>query len=201
MGICALLAIQWLPFSAWWPGDLPSARAGIFSSGREVKLRFSLFGLVGLGATMASPPKQVSDFALSDQNSVFRRYSFPKEKVPAMSVADRAGSEQLEPWIRSLYERYGSQIDIDGVADVSMVPKPLHGVVRARFRSRLNHSVMLDWDGSVVKRLQSEPGVANISVIDRGGSILKRITGPANATSEQELFRIIDRAVGDNRTR
>jgi hypothetical protein len=46
---------------------------GIFSSGREVKLQFSLFGLVGLGATMASPPKQVSDFALSDQNSVFRR--------------------------------------------------------------------------------------------------------------------------------
>ena len=33
-----------------------------------------------------------------------------------MTVADRAGSEQLEPWIRSLYERYGSQIDIDGVA-------------------------------------------------------------------------------------
>jgi hypothetical protein len=116
---------------------------------------------------MASPPKQLSDFALSDQNSVFRRYSFPKEKVTAMTVADRAGSEQLEPWIRSLYERYGSQIDIDGVADVSMVPKPLHGVVRALFRNRLIHSVMLDWDGSVVKRLQSEPGVANIYVIDR----------------------------------
>jgi hypothetical protein len=105
-----------------------------------------------------------------------------------MTVAARAGSEQLEPRIRSLYERYGSQIDIDGVADVSMVPKPLHGVVRARFRSRLTHSVMLDWDGSVVKRLQSEPGVANISVIDRGGSILKRITGPANATSGRSSF-------------
>ena len=118
-----------------------------------------------------------------------------------MTVADRAGSEQLEPWIRSLYERYGTQIDIDGVADVSMVPKPLHGVVRALFRNRLTHSVMLDWDGSVVKRLQDEPGVANIYVIDRRGSILKRITGPANATSEQELFRIIDRAVGDDRTR
>ena len=174
---------------------------GVFSSGREVKFWFSLFGLVGLGATMASPLKQVSDFALSDQNSVFRRYSFPKEKITAMTVADRAGSEQLEPWIRSLYERYGTQIDIDGVADVSMVPQSLHGVVRALFRNRLTHSVMLDWDGSVVKRLQYEPGVANIYVIDRRGMVLKRITGPANATSEQELFRIIDRAVGDQRTR
>ena len=183
------------------PATCPLEGPGVFSIGREVKFRFSLFGLVGLGATMASPLKQVSDFALSDQNSVFRRYSFPKEKVTAMTVADRAGSEQLEPWIRSLYERYGTRIDIDGVADVSMVPKSLHGVVRALFRSRLTDSVMLDWDGSVVKRLQSEPGVANIYVIDHGGSILKRITGPANATSEQELFRIIDRAVGDNRTR
>ena len=43
-----------------------------------------------------------------------------------MTVADRIGSEQLEPWITNLYEHYGSQIDIDGVADVSMVPKPLH---------------------------------------------------------------------------
>jgi hypothetical protein len=166
-----------------------------------VKLLFPLFALVGLGSVAASPPKQLGDFTLSDQNSVARRYSFPKEKVTAMTVADRAGSEQLEPWIKNLYERYGSQIDIDGVADVSMVPKPLHRVVRALFRSRLKHSVMLDWDGSVVKRFGYMPGVANIYVIDRRGTILKRITGPANATLEQELFRTIDNAIGDKKTR
>lgn len=118
-----------------------------------------------------------------------------------MTVGDRAGSEQLETWIRSLYERYGSRIDIDGVADVSTVPKPLHGVVHALFRKRLTHSVMLDWHGSVVKRLEDEPGAANIYVIDRRGTILKQITGPVNAVSEQELVRIIDRAIANDRTR
>ena len=166
-----------------------------------MNILFALFGLVSLGVAAASPPRQLSDFALSDQNSVFRRYSFPKLKVTAMTVADRAGSEQLEPWIRSLYERYGSRIDIDGVADVSRVPKPLHGVVRALFRKRLTYSVMLDWHGSFVKRLEYEPGVANIYVIDRRGTILKQITGPMNAISGQELFRIIDRATADDRVR
>ena len=161
---------------------------------------FALFGVVGLGTVVASPLKQLSDFALSDQNSVFRRYSFPKQKVTVMSVADRAGSEQLEPWIRSLYERYGSQIDIDGVADVSMVPKPFQGVVRAHFRKHLAHSVMLDWDGSVVKRLEYKAGVANIYVLDRFGTILKRITGPLDATLRRELFRTVDGAIADNKS-
>ena len=166
-----------------------------------MKLLFALFGVVGLGIAVASSPRQLSDFALSDQNSVFRRYSFPKQKVTVMTVADRTGSEQLEPWIKNLYKRYGSQIDIDGVADVSMVPKLLHGVVQRLFQKRLAHSVMLDWEGSVVKRFEYEPGMANIYVIDRRGTILKRITGPLTATLKQELFRTIDGAIAENRTR
>jgi hypothetical protein len=166
-----------------------------------VRILLTLFALVGFGLAAASPPKQVSDFALSDQNSVVRRYGFPKQKVTVMTVADHAGSEQLEPWITNLYEHYGSQIDIDGVADVSMVPKPLHSVVRALFRKRLAHSVMLDWDGSIVKRFDYERGVANIYVIDRVGTILKRITGPLNATLKRDLFRTIDGAIADSRTR
>ncbi len=76
--------------------------SGVFSRGREVKLLVTLFGLAGLGLAAASPPKQLSDFGLSDQNSVFRRCGFPKQKVTVMTVADREGSEQLEPWITNL---------------------------------------------------------------------------------------------------
>ena len=41
-------------------------------------------------------------FELTNQNSVLCKYSFPKVKVIAMTVADRKGSEQLEPWITNL---------------------------------------------------------------------------------------------------
>ena len=160
-----------------------------------MKLLFAVLAFVGLGVAVASPPKELSSFELSDQNSVVRKYRFPKPKVTAMTVADRKGSEQLEPWIKKLYDRYGVRIDIDGVADVSMIPKPLRGVVSELFRKRLTHSVMLDWGGSVVGRFGYERGVANIYVIDRRGCIVKRVTGPANAVGEQELFQAIDRAI------
>jgi hypothetical protein len=179
IAICALLAIQWFAFFTLDGAPTRHLEGPrVFSGVHNVNIFFALFALVSLGVAVASPPEQLSDFALSDQNSVFRRYSFPKQKVTAMTVADRAGSEQLEPWIGSLYERYGSRIDIDGVADVSTVPKPLHGVVHALFRKRLTHSVMLDWHGSVVKRLEYEPGAANIYVIDRRGTILKQLQVP-----------------------
>jgi hypothetical protein len=154
-----------------------------------------LFVAVGLGVAVASPPKEVSDFELTDQNSVVRKYSFPKSKVTAMTVADRKGSDQLEPWIQKLYDRYGERIDIDGVADVSMIPGPLRGMVREVFRKRLTHSVMLDWSGTVVKQLGYEPGLANVFVIDRRGCIVKHLAGPLKPAAVRELFQAIDRAM------
>ena len=123
---------------------------------------------------------EMDDFELTDQNAVTRSYRFPKAKVTAMIVADRKGAEQLEPWIRKIYSRYEKRIDIDGVADVSMIPKPFRGMVSAAFRKRLAYSVMLDWGGSIVRRFGCEKGVANVYVIGRGGRIVKQVTGPVN---------------------
>lgn len=158
----------------------------------------AFFAFLGLGITaVASSPKQLGDFELTDQNAAARKYSFPKTKVTAMTVADQKGSDQLAPWIQRLYDRYGERIDIDGVADVSMIPKSFRGLVREVFRKRLTHSVMLDWDGSVVRRFGYERGLANIYVIDRRGCIVMRVAGPVNPTVEQELFQAIDRAIAD----
>ena len=163
-----------------------------------MKIAPALLAAAGLGVAAASPMKQLNDFELTDQNSVVRTYNFPKPKVTAMTVADRKGSDQLEPWIQKLYDRYGERIDIDGVADVSMIPGPLRGMVRELFRKRLTHSVMLDWGGTVVKRFGFQPGLANVFVIDRRGCIVKHLAGPLNPTAERELFRAIDRAMAES---
>jgi hypothetical protein len=86
--------------------------------------------------------------------AVTRSYRFPKAKVTAMTVADHKGAEQLKPWIQRLYERYRRRIDIDGVADVSVIPKPFRGMVRAAFGKRLACSVMLDWGHRQAVRLR-----------------------------------------------
>lgn len=148
-----------------------------------------------VAVAVAAPLQTLGDFELTDQNSKTRSYRFPKAKVTVMTVADQKGSAQLAPWIQQIHDRYENRIDIDGVADVSMIPKPLHGVFRQVFRKQLAYSVMLDWTGSVVKRFGYKNGVANIYVIDRRGCIVKEIAGPVNESALFELYREINRAI------
>jgi hypothetical protein len=159
-------------------------------------MKFSFLFLVLLhAAAFAAPVEELSDFTLTDQNLQLRKYRFPKAKVTAMTVADHKGSDQLAPWIQRLRDLYEERIDIDGVADVSMIPRPFHGVFREAFRREVAYSVMLDWGGSVVKQFAYTKGVANIYVVDRGGRITKHVDGPMTANAMRDLTREIDRAL------
>lgn len=158
-------------------------------------MRFLLLTLVLSTTALAAPVKKLNDFELTDQNSETRSYRFPKSKVTVMTIADHKGSGELAPWIQRLHDRYQKKIDIDGVADVSKIPKPLHVIFRAAFRKQLAYSVMLDWDGTVVKQFAYKKGVANFYVIDRDGTVLNQITGPISDAAEAKLTREIDRAV------
>ena len=146
-------------------------------------------------AALAAPVEKLSDFELTDQNARTRSYRFPKTKVTVMTVADHKGSDQLAPWIERLHNRYENRIDIDGVANVSMIPKPFHNLFREAFRKQLTYSVMLDWEGSLVKQFDHVKGVANVYVIDRRGRIVKRMSGPASDEAMQEVSEEIDRAL------
>src|SRR5271165_768738 len=152
------------------------------------------------GIAVAVPMPKLGDFELTDQEVRKRSYHFPKTKVTVMTVADQKGAEQLAPWIQCVYDRYQNRIDIDGVADVSMIPKLFRAMLRKAFKKQLTYSVMLDWDGSVAKRFAYEKGVANIYVIDRGGRIVKQLTGPVNDVALRELFSDIDGAIADTST-
>ena len=159
-------------------------------------MRLPLLALVAFhSAALAAPVEKLSDFELTDQNARTRSYRFPKTKVTVMTVADHKGSDQLAPWIERLHERYENRIDIDGVANVSMISKPFHNMFREAFRKQLTYSVMLDWNGSLVKQFGSTKNVANVYVIDRLGRIVKQVTGPASDEAMRELTREIDRAI------
>jgi hypothetical protein len=159
-------------------------------------MKLPLLAILFLRTTaFAAPVEKLADFALTDQESKLRSYRFPKAKVTVMTVADKKGSEQLASWIQPIRDRYETRIDIDGVADMSSVPGVLQGVIRNSFRKKLAYSVMLDWEGSVVKQFAYKKGVANIYLIDCAGRIVKQMTGPASDAGAQELFREIDRVI------
>jgi hypothetical protein len=159
-------------------------------------MRFSILFLFALHtAAIAAPVEKLTDFDLTDQDAKPRSYRFPKAKVTVMTVADHKGSDQLAPWIQRIYDRFEKRIDIDGIADVSMIPKPFHNMFREAFRKKLTRSVLLDWGGSVVKQFGYAKGVANIYVIDRGGRIVKQVSGPAADDTAREIILEIDRAL------
>jgi len=159
-------------------------------------MKLAFLSLVALHATVvAAPVERLSNFELTDQDARTRSYRFPKAKVTVITVADHRGSDQLAPWIQRLNERYQKRIDIDGVADVSMIPKPFHNLFREAFRKRITYSVMLDWDGSVVQQFGYTKRAANIYVVDRRGRIVKQIVGPVSDEAMRQLIAEIDDAI------
>jgi hypothetical protein len=118
-------------------------------------------------------------------------------KVADFQLTDQKGSDQLTPWIQSIKERYGTRVDIDGIADMSSVPGFLQNRVRKAFREKMSYSVMLDWEGDVVKQFAYAKGVANIYLIDRNGHIVRRTSGPKTDAGLQGLFTELDRLVSE----
>jgi hypothetical protein len=154
----------------------------------------ALFLLLGnLGAAAAvDTGGQVGGFELEDQHGRRHQVEFPKARVTVLTLADRAGSDQLEGWVRPLYERYRDAIDIHGVAKLAGVPTPLRPMLRALFRKGVDYPVMMDWTGEVSTNCNVEARVANLMVICPAGRVDYRFNGPASPEELRRCFARID---------
>lgn len=142
----------------------------------------------------ASNPSAIARaFTLEDQHKTVHDYRFPRAKVSVLIFADYKGSAQLESWIRPLYQRYRDAIAIDGVAELSSVPKLIRGMVRAAFRDRLDYPVMLDWSGEVSTDYRYQKGNANLFVIDHHWHILLKVIGAIDDSKMQRVQDVINR--------
>lgn len=192
VGVFVLLGIQWHAFFRSLRRRPSVWKGRVCSSG----LKFCLLACCLSGHLLwADTVEKLPNFQLADQFEKTRSYRFPKDKVTVMTVADHKGSEQLEAWISRIYERRGKQVDIDGIADVSMIPSMFQGMFRTAFQKQLKRSVMLDWKGGVVKQFGYQKDVANIYVIDRQGRIKAHASGQVSEQALDNLVRAIDHAI------
>jgi hypothetical protein len=152
-------------------------------------------------ATLARADAPAPDFELRDQYGTLHQVAFPKERVSVLAFADRVGSEQLEGWVRPLYERYRDTIDINGVAKLAGVPAALRGMLRAIFRRNLKYPVMMDWTGAVSADYSCEARVANVVVLSPAGRIEYRFNGKANRAELKQCFERIDGLLGTSAPR
>ena len=135
------------------------------------------------------------EFVLQDQYNQIHHYRFPQETLSVLLFADYAGSAQLEDWIRPIYARYRNTIGLYGVAELSIVPRFLHGMVRTLFR-QLQYPVMLDWQGTVSRRYAYQSGQTNLFVIDAQGHIVCKVIGAVDANKLHQVFSQINGLIG-----
>ncbi len=146
-----------------------------------------------MDSTAANGEVRAPEFELKDQYEKSLTYKFPKGKVSVLTFGDRKGSEQIEGWVRPLYERYQDRIDQHGVAVLSSVPSLMRGIVRRIFKSQVKYSVLLDWKGDVSRAYNYQGGKANLVVIDRNGRIVMRAYGAASSQELDRVFAQIDK--------
>jgi hypothetical protein len=140
-----------------------------------------------------SMPPKASPFTLQDQHDRTHRVHFPQDTVSVLLFADYAGSAQLEDWIRPLYARYQQTIGLYGVAELSVVPGFIRGLVRQFLQERVQYPVLLDWHGTVSKRYNYQHGQTNLVVIDSLGHIVYTVIGAADTTRLHQVMTQIDR--------
>jgi hypothetical protein len=148
-------------------------------------------------AMLTAPTNAPARISLPDQFDAPRTLVFPTTNITLLTIADKAGSEQIAAWVTPTKRRFPTRLDIEGIADVSAVPWPLHGFVRKKFQKAQSHPVMLDWSGDTVKAFAPSANKANVFVIDAHGRILKRMAGQADESALRELNAVIEAALDE----
>lgn len=120
----------------------------------------------------------------------------PMQHVTILTVADRAGAEQIEEWVAPLKKEFAANIDFFAVADLRAVPRPLRGFVRRRFAKAYDYPIGLDWSGSVADQLTIKEDVANLFALDQHGRVQATMHGPATAQSLETLKTEIAKLIG-----
>jgi peroxiredoxin len=140
---------------------------------------------------------RAAEFELKDQHDQPFRYRFPQSRITVLIFGDRKGSEQIEGWVRPLYNRYQTRIEQYGVAVLSAVPSMMRGLVRGMFKRKVKYPVLLDWKGEVAKVYQYESRQANLIIVDRNGRIVYRTTGAASEAKLHWAYEQIDRLLAE----
>lgn len=141
--------------------------------------------------TTATADKMCPAFTLRDQFDTQHEFKFPRAKPAVLVVADKKGSEEIKGWAQPLAERFGDQIDLPGLADVSAVPRSLRGMVQSKFRKAMTQPVMLDWEGKISGSFKYTKGQANVYLIGPDGRVLHHLAGRADEGKLADLGELI----------
>jgi len=211
LGVLFLLGIQWQALAKkvlgrpmQWKGReyLPAKN---HAKAPAAGVLLAILGAVLLSTVPAradlSPPVAAATnlacpaFEMPDQFGTNHALRFPRPQPMVLIVADRKGSEQIAGWVAALQGRYGSRLELMGVADVGGAPGWVHGVIRNSFRKKYPYPILLDWSGQLPAALHCQKDAANVFLLDRDGRVLATERGACDASALPRLAQATDLVV------
>ncbi len=127
-------------------------------------------------AAFPSQPKsiglQAMPFTLQDQfENEWKWENHWKGKPVVLVLSDWKGSDYTTAWTDPLTQRFKDKVQFVAVADVSLAPSFVHGLIRSRFRDAYSYSILLDWEGDVCRYYKMQEGLPNVLFIDGSGQV------------------------------
>lgn len=162
---------------------------------------FSLIPLLGIFCLplltgMISVGSSIPSFTVEDQFEKKWKKSDYTGKAALYIVCDRKGYEYADNWTNKLVPKYRNKIHFVPIADVSPVPGFMKGYVRGQFKDKFSFSVLLDWQGVLVKAFDMEAGYPTLVLADKSGIVKYRAWGKGSETQIKRLQENIDLLVG-----
>lgn len=137
----------------------------------------------------------VPAFSLEDQFEKKWSKSDFSDMVALYMVCDKNAHPHAENWIKGLVPKFKDRIHFVPVADVSGVPGILKGYVRGKIKDKAPFSVLLDWNGHLVKALDMKAGYPTFVVCDKNGVVTHRTWGKGSASEQKSLEEKLEAAL------
>ena len=155
---------------------------------------------LALASTASAAPRAADtlvEFRLPDQFGTVHEGAAYRGRALLLVGAGRAGRAAGTAWVGTLRGLQGDSADgsagaipVVAVADLRGVPRLLRRVVRGRFPDDRRQAVLLDWDGTLARRLGFDPEQCTILLVGPLGDVQARTSAMAvDSAAARALLR------------
>lgn len=147
----------------------------------------------------ASIGERVPAFRIEDQFERIWTTDYFNGSVTVFMLNDRTGYEYNKNWTDKIVPLFKDRVKFAPVADVQSVPGFLKGYIRSRFKDEFSYSVLMDWDGILIKAFRMVEDVPNIVVVDKQGVIQFTISGTGTKTQVDLLISNLNKVLAQSK--
>lgn len=106
-------------------------------------------------------------------------------------VADKDGSDGLRSWLMALRAAAPSTVVVLAAADLEGAPRFLRGIIKSGFPKDTSAGVLLDWTGTVARRVRGERDHLVGLVFAADGGVRERLVLPMSGVSNEVRARLL----------